>query len=75
MTTMLPLSGRRVVVTRPRAQADGLMDKLATLGAQVIVLPAIEIAPITDPSRLDHAIASLEIYDWIIFTSVNGVIA
>jgi len=51
------------------------MDKLATLGAQVIVLPAIEIAPITDPSRLDHAIASLEIYDWIIFTSVNGVIA
>ena len=51
--TMLPLQGRRVMVTRPRAQADALISKLTALGAQTIVLPAIEIAPITDPTRLD----------------------
>ncbi|MCL5998074.1 MAG: uroporphyrinogen-III synthase [Chloroflexi bacterium] len=78
MTTTLPLSGRRVLVTRSRAQANGLMTALAALGAQAIMLPAIEIAPISDPTRLDQAIASLDAYDaydWIIFTSVNGVAA
>lgn len=75
MTATLPLSGRRVLVTRPRAQVTGFMTALAVLGAQVIILPTIEIAPISDPSRLDHAIANMETYDWIIFTSVNGVTA
>lgn len=75
MTTTLPLTGRRVLVTRARAQADGLAARLAALGAQVIAMAAIEIAPMPDSSPLDEAIARLHTYDWIIFTSVNGVAA
>jgi uroporphyrinogen III methyltransferase / synthase len=72
---MSPLSGRRILVTRPRAQADGLLAALAALGAHAIALPTIEITPVSDPTRLDQAIARLETYDWVIFTSVNGVTA
>jgi len=75
VTTMLPLQGRRVLITRARAQADALLSRLTALGAQAIALPAIEIAPINDPILLDQAIAHVDVYDWIIFTSVNGVSA
>ena len=70
---MTPLSGKRILVTRPRAQAADLCDKLSALGAQPIIFPTIEIAPLDDYSSLDRAIASLDKYHWIIFTSVNGV--
>lgn len=73
MTT--PLMGKRILVTRPRAQAADLCDKLAVLGAEPIVFPTIEIAPLKDASWLDQAIRQLSQYDWIIFTSVNGVTA
>ena len=72
---MNALSGKRILVTRPRAQAADLCDRLAALGAEPILFPTIEIAPMDDYSALDQAIATLDKYQWIIFTSVNGVAA
>jgi uroporphyrinogen III methyltransferase / synthase len=69
------LAGKRILVTRPRAQADSLCERLATLGAQPILFPTIEIAPPEDYGPLDQALASLAEYDWVILTSVNGVAA
>ena len=69
----LPLFGRRVVITRDRTQASELASPLAALGAEVIELPTIEIQPAADPAPLDRAIAALDSYHWLIFTSVNGV--
>jgi uroporphyrinogen III methyltransferase/synthase len=69
----LPLFGRNVVVTRARDQAYALSSRLHSLGANAIELPAIEILPAADPAPLDRAIARLREYDWLIFTSVNGV--
>jgi uroporphyrinogen III methyltransferase/synthase len=69
----LPLFGKRIAVTRARGQADALRGRLEALGAAVIEIPTIEIGPPPDPRELDRAIANLASYDWIIFTSVNGV--
>ncbi len=69
----LPLFGRRIVVTRAREQAAALTEKLRELGAQVIETPVIEIRELDDYTALDRAIAQLESYDWLIFTSANGV--
>lgn len=69
----LPLFGQRVVVTRARGQADALASRLAALGAEVRELPTIEVQPLEDYSRLDAALGELETFDWLIFTSVNGV--
>jgi uroporphyrinogen III methyltransferase/synthase len=69
----LPLFGKRIVVTRARDQADALASRLGVLGAEVIELPAIEICPPSDCAPLDCAIGQLETYDWIVFTSANGV--
>jgi uroporphyrinogen III methyltransferase / synthase len=69
----LPLFGKRIVVTRAREQAAELAEPLEELGAEAILLPSIEIWPPEDPEPLDRAIARLRTYDWIIFTSVNGV--
>ncbi len=70
---MNSLAGKRVLVTRPRAQAVELCSKLTALGATPIVFPTIEIAPLDDYTALDGAIRQLAQYQWIIFTSVNGV--
>jgi uroporphyrinogen III methyltransferase/synthase len=69
----LPLFGKRIVVTRAREQADALASRLTALGAAVIELPAIEIRPPAGCAPLDRAIAELASYDWLIFTSANGV--
>lgn len=69
----LPLFGKRIVVTRAKGQAEALSGRLRVLGADVVELPAIEIRPAADPAPLDQAIASLSCYDWLIFTSANGV--
>jgi uroporphyrinogen III methyltransferase/synthase len=69
----LPLFGRRIVITRAREQADALAAKLRALGAGVAEMPMIEIAAASDYAPLDRAIAELNRYDWLIFTSVNGV--
>jgi len=69
----LPLFGNRIVVTRAAEQAGEFSDRLRALGADAIELPVISIQPPEDPGPLEHAIANLAIYDWLIFTSVNGV--
>ena len=69
----LPLAGKRIVVTRAREQADALSARLRSLGAAVIEIPTIEIRPAADYGPLDRAIADLARYDWLIFTSANGV--
>jgi uroporphyrinogen III methyltransferase/synthase len=68
-----PLMGRRIVVTRSREQASTLVKALADLGADCLECPTIEVAPPDDPAPLDRAIGALETFDWIVFTSVNGV--
>ena len=69
----LPLFGKRIVVTRAREQADSLAKIFESLGAQVIEMPTIEILPARDYGPLDTAIRNLSEYDWLIFTSANGV--
>lgn len=68
-----PLLGRRIVVTRAREQASDLAAALAELGAQVIQCPSLEICPMPEYAAADAAIANLRQYQWLIFTSVNGV--
>lgn len=67
------LSGKRIVVTRARSQAAELTSRLAALGADVVEFPTIAIVPARDLSPLDQAIARLEEYQWLFFTSINGV--
>jgi uroporphyrinogen-III synthase len=68
-----PLSGRRILVTRRREQASGLADKLRGLGADVVEVPAIEVAPPEDTRPLDAAVRGLARYDWVVFTSANAL--
>ncbi len=68
-----PLFGKKIVVTRARAQASDMIFQLTELGAQCLEYPVIKTVPPQDFSLLDTAINSLDTYDWIIFTSVNGV--
>lgn len=68
-----PLAGKTIVITRARAQAEEFVSELKRYGADVVVCPTIQIKPLTDYTRLDEAIEHLYGYDWLIFTSVNGV--
>jgi uroporphyrinogen III methyltransferase / synthase len=68
-----PLHGRRVVVTRARAQASGLAATLRALGAEVIELPAIRIEPRIDSDAVREAVADLHTYALVCLTSPNGV--
>jgi uroporphyrinogen III methyltransferase/synthase len=69
----LPLHGRTIVVTRPRDQAGPFVDELRECGARVLLAPAIELRPPRSLAPLDRAIRRLTSYDFIVFTSVNGV--
>jgi uroporphyrinogen III methyltransferase/synthase len=69
----LPLFGQKIVITRAREQAGSLAEQLTSLGAEICELPTIELQPPADFSPLDNGIANLHWYDWLIFTSVNGV--
>jgi uroporphyrinogen III methyltransferase/synthase len=69
----LPLFGQRIVVTRAREQAQALGGIFQSLGAEVIEMPAIELRPAGDYGPLDTAIRNIADYDWLIFTSANGV--
>ena len=68
-----PLFGKTFVVTRARAQASALTEKLETEGAKVLEVPAIKIVDPEDFTPLDKAQNNLPSYDWVIFTSANGV--
>ena len=69
-----PLLGKHILVTRARAQASALTEKLTALGAACVETPVIRIVPPADGyAALDAAIGELHTYHWLIFTSVNGV--
>ena len=68
-----PLSGKRIVVTRTRKQAGALSDQLRGLGADVIELPTIRIEPPTELRGFAELVQDAHVYDWIVFTSPNGV--
>ncbi len=68
-----PLFGKRVLMTRAKEQAGELAARLAEYGAEPIEAPTIQIVPPIDWTPVDHAISKMSTYDWVIFTSVNGV--
>ena len=63
----------RVLVTRPRQKASQFAHALHGIGAEAIVFPCIEIQPVDDTTLLDRALAKLDCYDWLLFTSTNAV--
>ncbi|MBI4801680.1 MAG: uroporphyrinogen-III C-methyltransferase [Elusimicrobia bacterium] len=68
-----PLFGKKIVVTRSREQAGVLARELSALGAEVIIFPSIKVEPVGSFSALDREIKGLGGYNWVVFTSVNGV--
>lgn len=68
-----PLWGRTIVVTRAREQASGLVEVLENLGARVIQCPTIRVTLLEDYADLESALRELHSFDWIVFTSSNGV--
>lgn len=68
-----PLMGKRIVVTRAREQASDLVKQLSDMGAACLECPTIKVIAPADRKPLDTAIQHLSDYDWIVFTSVNGV--
>ncbi len=70
-----PLSGKRIVVTRTRSQAGVLSGQLRALGADIIELPTIRIEPPSDLRAFAELVQDAHAYDWIVFTSPNGVTA
>ncbi len=68
-----PLAGRTVVITRAQDQAHEFVSELERYGANVVLCPTIEIRALESYERLDEAIEHLYGYDWVIFTSANGV--
>ena len=69
----MPLAGVKIINTRPKGQARGFTEMLEEEGAVVREVPAIKIEPPADHNDLDGAIQKIGSYDWIIFTSINGV--
>lgn len=69
----LPLFGTRIAITRAASQAPELRARLEALGADVVDVPVISLQPPADAAPLDDALARLSEYDWLIFTSANGV--
>lgn len=68
-----PLAGRRVLVSRPRGQASTLSRWIADLGGEAVEIPLIRILPPEDWAAVDQALDELGTYDWVVFTSANGV--
>lgn len=68
-----PLFGKTVGVTRAREQASDLVNKLTELGANCLEFPTIQVVPPDEWSALDAALEKISSYDWVVFTSVNGV--
>jgi len=68
-----PLLGRKVAVTRNREQAGKLASRLEAKGAEVLRLPLLSIVPATDPEVEEEVFGELGSYEWIVFSSANGV--
>jgi uroporphyrinogen-III synthase len=69
----MPLTKKRILITRTRHQASELAAQLEALGATTILIPTIEIAPPASFAALDAALTCLGTYDWLVFTSPNAV--
>lgn len=72
LPSMLPLTGRRIVITRPRGQAADWRAQLEALGASVLEMPLIQVTKDYDKAVLVEVFAELAQYEWIVFTSANG---
>lgn len=74
---VLPMSGKRIVVTRPKrsedTQGSDLAELLRNQGALILEIPAIELVPTPDAALLRQVLNGLSVYDWVIFTSPNAV--
>lgn len=68
-----PLFGVSIGITTPEHQADGPIDLALQLGAHPVLMPMLRIAPLDDWTQVDAALTRITEYDWLIFTSVNGV--
>ncbi|WP_236707861.1 uroporphyrinogen-III synthase [Brevibacillus choshinensis] len=68
-----PLAGKRIMVTRARSQVWELVEKIEGLGGEAYAFPLLKMVAPEDKRHLDEAIAQLGKFDWLIFTSVNGV--
>jgi len=68
-----PLFGKNIIITRASEQSSGLRDKLYSYGANIIELPTIKTVPIKSWKKVDNSIKNISKYDYVIFTSVNGV--
>ena len=68
-----PLFGRRIGITRPVAQAGPMIERVLQLGAEPVLLPTIQILPPDDWQPIDETLARFGEFDWLVFTSVNGV--
>jgi len=68
-----PLFGKRILVTRPRQQAGDLARRLEVLGAKALILPTVAISDPGNWDKVDAALADLNKYHWLVFTSSNGV--
>lgn len=71
--TQRPLFGQRILVTRPDEQADELANQLAELGADISLQPAIRIQPPASWQAVDESIGAIQRFDWVVFSSANGV--
>jgi uroporphyrinogen III methyltransferase/synthase len=69
----LPLFGKKILITRARDQASDLSERVRDLGGKPIEFPTIEVVPPESWADADHCVAQMAVYDWIIFTSANGV--
>lgn len=69
----MPLKGKKILITRAREQSAEFSTRLKKFGAEVIEFPTIEIVPPSSWKGMDRAISQLKFYDWVIFTSANGV--
>ena len=70
-----PFFGRRIVVTRCSEQAGNFARRLTELGADVLEVPTIKITPPSETDAIVDALLELNAYDWLVFTSANGVTA
>lgn len=68
-----PLFGKKILITRTRSQVSRFRSLLEAEGAECVEFPAISIVPVEDPSQLDAALSNISSYDWVVFSSSNGV--
>ena len=73
MTSTKPLEGKRILITRPKEQSKAWAEELQSFSAEVHIYPLIKIVSITDSPEIKQALTQLETFDWLVFTSTNGV--